>query len=363
MRFTLLLCASAEHGYKTDSLCGALSSAPEDAASHPSVVIQMPDQDALDAAGSSLFLFQAEGFDARRTNQSKRCYVDVYRLTDDGKQVCSSTPMISTWELGNWWGRETPAHRLHVGRDSLNPSVPAGCNLLLVVRPQPADKTRVALEKGENFFLRLASRPHHSRVGDFKPFSDFLPARHPVVASAKYHETDVTAKVVELYDKFLEDIKTAGSDAGQDGDHLAFKNFNAFFDDPAPGVPKQMTVTFWQDGEEQTLSVSESDWMRIPRARAQCKDGPDYDDFGDRTWGVRRATFGTLDVAEALRGILGETGGKLDILKKFGETGAANLGEGDVFGDPAPGVPKKLILELSNGTTKIWDVTLLAFSS
>lgn len=104
MRFTLILDASAEHGYKTDSLSGAMASGDN---AHPAVVIKMPDQASIDAAGTSLFLFQAEGFDARQTNQSKRCYVEVYQLAEDGQGVCSSAPLISTQELGTWWGRET----------------------------------------------------------------------------------------------------------------------------------------------------------------------------------------------------------------------------------------------------------------
>ena len=246
MRFTLILDACEEHGYKTDSLSGAMASGDD---AHPAVVIKMPDQASIDAAGTSLFLFQAEGFDARQTNESKRCYVDVYELTEDGQQVCSSKPLISTLELGPWWGRETPAHRLHVGSGAPNPSVPAGCSLLLVVRPQPGqpDKSRVILEQGEKFFLRMASKPHHLRSADFKPFSTFLPVKHAVVSSAKYHKTDVTNKVVELYDNSREDVKYSGGTCGQDGDNFAFTDFNALFGDPAPGNPKQLTVSFQQD--------------------------------------------------------------------------------------------------------------------
>ncbi|CAE7610755.1 CAPN7 [Symbiodinium sp. CCMP2592] len=354
MRFTLILDASEEHGYKTDSLSGAMASGDD---AQPALVIKMPDQASIDAAGTSLFLFQAEGFDARQTSQSKRCYVDVYQLTEDGQRVCSSKPLISTLELGPWWGRETPAHRLHVGSGAPNPSVPAGCSLLLVVRPQPGqpDKSRVILEQGEKFFLRMASKPYHSRSADFKPFSAFLPVKHAVVSSAKYHETDVTNKVVELYDNSREDVKLSGGTCGQDGDNFACTDFNALFGDPAPGNPKQLTVSFQQDGEEKTVSVEESGWMRIPRAGQHSSEGcPDYDDFGE-TWGIKRASFGPLDVTQALRGILSDFGGKLEILKKFEETSEANLGTGDVFGDPAPGVPKKLILEFSSGTTKIWE--------
>ena len=40
-------------------------------------------------------------------------------------------------------------------------------------------------------------------------------------------------------------------------------------------------VSFEQDGEEKTVSVEESDWMRIPRAAQHSSEGcPDYDDFG-----------------------------------------------------------------------------------
>ena len=99
------------------------------------------------------------------------------------------------------------------------------------------------LEQGEKFFLRMASKPHHSRSANFKPFSAFLPVKHAVVSSAKYHETDVTSKVVELYDNSRENVKSSGGTCGQDGDHFAFTDFNALFGDPAPGKPKKLTVT------------------------------------------------------------------------------------------------------------------------
>ena len=214
------------------------------------------------------------------------------------------------------------------------------------------------MQQGDKFFLRMASKPHHERAADFKPFSAFLPAKistHAVVISALYHETDVTAKVVDLYDTPHESAKPAGATCGQEDDHLVFTNFNELFGDVAPGVPKQLTVAFWKDGCEHSISATESEWMRIPRPGKRSEKCPDYDDFGDWTWGIQRATFGPRDVTEPLRGILCDFGGKVDMLKRFGETGEGNLGEGDVFGDPTPGEPKKLIVEFSDGSTRTWE--------
>ncbi|CAJ1361752.1 unnamed protein product [Effrenium voratum] len=314
----------------------------------------MPDQDALKAGETSIFLFQAEGFDARRSNQSKRCYVDVFLLDDD--KVCSETPVMSTRELGIWWGRETPAHRIHVGEGSPQPSVPAGCKLLLVVVPQPGTEEREPLRDGEKFFLRMASRPHHQRSTEFTRFSDFLPARvkHHTLVAAKYNETDVTNQIINIYDAELNDVKSSGGTCGQEGDDFVFTNFNALFGDPAPGVPKQLAVTCQVDGEEQTVTAPESEWMRLPRPRHENTECPDYDEFGDWTWGIRHATFGPLDVTAVLRGVLCELGGKLEILKKFGEKGETNLGETDLFGDPQPGVPKKLTVKYVDGE-QTWD--------
>jgi squalene cyclase len=126
------------------------------------------------------------------------------------------------------------------------------------------------------------------------------------VQQATYHNRDVTAQVNQIIQ--------------QNGGVIRFqRDFNSIFGDPAPGVPKNLSINV----NGQIHNFGEGQWNQVNIAAGG---------GGGGHAGVQQATYHNRDVTAQVNQIVQQNGGVLRFQRDFNS----------IFGDPAPGVPKSL---------------------